>query len=105
MDLKIENIVPVFGYVVAKRLELEKKESKILDLSTDDSENIAEVINIGLGNPTPNGSYIPMQVRPTSIIIYEKGSEKPFKLDGVEYLFIDQKGILGTFEEGGKRHG
>ncbi len=91
---------PLGSRVLVKRLEEEEKEGKtsggiyIPDTAKEKPQR-GKIVAVGPGELNEEGKRIPMEVKKEDEILFGKYSGNEIKIDGVEYLIIQQSEILG----------
>ena len=92
-------LVPLSDRVVLKQLEAEEttKSGIILAGKAQEKPQEAEVIAVGPGGIV-DGKEVVMQVKPGDKVIYSKYSGNEVKLDGEEYIIVQQNDILAIVE-------
>lgn len=91
---------PLGSRVLVKRLEEEEKEGKtsggiyIPDTAKEKPQR-AKIVAVGPGELNEEGKRVPMEVKKEDEILFGKYSGNEIKIDGVEYLIIQQSEILG----------
>ena len=91
---------PLSNRVVIKFVEAEEKTSGgiFLTAAAQEKPQIAEVIAIGPGKITDNGTFAPMTVKVGDKVIMSKYAGTEVKVDGVEYTIVRQGDILAIVE-------
>lgn len=95
-------VKPLADRVVVKPLrESETTKSGIVIPDTVEKERPekGEVLEIGPGKLLENGSRHPMSVKVGDVVLFKKYGPDEFKLDGVEYLLLDESDIIGIIEK------
>jgi len=91
---------PLGSRVLVKRLE-EKEEGKtsggiyIPDTAKEKPQR-GKIVAVGPGELNEEGKRVPMEVKKDDEILFGKYSGSEVKIDGIEYLIIQQSEILGT---------
>ena len=94
---------PLGSRVLVKRLEEEEKEGKtsggiyIPDTAKEKPQR-GKIVAVGPGELNEEGKRVPMEVKKGDEILFGKYSGSEVKIDGVEYLIIQQSEILGIVE-------
>ncbi|MNX36488.1 10 kDa chaperonin [compost metagenome] len=70
----------------------------VLPDTAQEKPQMGEVIAVGPGRILDNGERSKMDVAAGNKIVYKTYSGTPVKLDGNEYLLLDEKDILGIVE-------
>jgi chaperonin GroES len=68
------------------------------DTATKEKPVKGEIIAAGPGKIGEDGKRLPMDVKVGDKVMYGKYSGTEFKIDGDEYLIIEQNDILGIFK-------
>ena len=92
---------PTFDNVVLKFVEAEKvtKSGIVLPDTAKERPQIAEVIAVGPGVYDNNGILIPMNVKEGDKVICAKYAGTEVKVDGTEYMIVEQHKILSIVED------
>jgi chaperonin GroES len=93
---------PLGARVLAKRAEEEEQKSTggiIIPDTAKEKPQRGTVIAVGTGRTKDDGSRIPMDVKDGDEVLFGKYSGKEVKIDGVEYLILDEDEILGIIEK------
>lgn len=91
---------PLGSRVLVKRLEEEEKEGKtsggiyIPDTAKEKPQR-GKIVAVGPGELNEEGKRVPMEVKKGDEILFGKYSGSEVKIDGIEYLIIQQSEILG----------
>lgn len=93
-------IRPLGDRILVKPLEAKevKKGGIIIPDTAKEKPQEGEVIAAGKGKTADDGKLIPMEVKAGDKILYGKYSGNEVKLDGVEYLIMNQDDVLGILE-------
>ena len=91
---------PLSNRVVIKFEEAEEKTKTgiILTASAQEKPQVAEVVAIGPGKLTDNGTVAAMTVKVGQRVIASKYAGNVVKLDGVEYTILSEDDILAIVE-------
>lgn len=94
------DFVPIRDRILVKKIEDAMKTKSGLVLSDDTKERPTkgDVLAVGDGKLNNDGKLIPMVIKPGDCIVYPKYAGHPIKLDGVEYLILDENEVLGTIK-------
>lgn len=94
-------IKPLGDRVLVKPLEEKevKKGNIIIPDTAKEKPQQGEVIAVGKGKMTEDGKLLPMEVKVGDKVLYGKYSGTEIKIDGQEYLILNQDDILGIIEE------
>ena len=94
-------IKPIKDNIVVKRLEedAEKKVGSIIIPDTAKEKPLtAEVVAVGSGRVLKDGKKVPLEVKVGDKVLVGKYSGSEVKLDGTEYLILQEDEILGIVE-------
>ena len=93
-------IRPLADRVVVKLVEAEEKTKSglILTASAQEKPQVAEVVAVGPGARTEDGTLIPIDVTVGQKVITSKYSGTEIKLDGTEYIIVKCSDILAVVE-------
>ncbi|MCR4783207.1 MAG: co-chaperone GroES [bacterium] len=94
------NIRPLGDRVVVKRLASEQKTAGGIYIpeSAQEKPMKCEVMAVGTGKLLDNGKRNHMEVEVGQTILLGKYSGTEIKLDGEEYVIVDQREIMGVIE-------
>lgn len=89
---------PLGARVLVKRLEAEEKSSGgiILPEAAQERPREGKVVAVGPGKLDDNGEPMGMSVKEDDIVIYASFGGTEIKIDGEEYLIIDEDDILAV---------
>ena len=92
-------LVPLGDRVVLKQLEAEEttKSGIVLPGQAQEKPQQAEVIAVGPGGVV-DGKEVKMEVEAGNKVIYSKYAGTEVKLDGEEYIIVNQNDILAIVE-------
>jgi chaperonin GroES len=92
--------VPIRDRLLVKKIEDSMKTKSGLTLSDDTKERPTkgEVLAVGEGKLNEDGKLIPMVIKKGDQIVYPKYAGHPIKLDGIEYLILDENEVLGIMK-------
>ena len=93
-------VKPLQDRVVVKMVEAEEttKSGILLTASAKEKPQIAEIIAVGPGARTEDGTLIPLDVKVGQKVITSKYSGTEIKLDGQEYIIVKCSDILAVVE-------
>ena len=99
MKNKNFKIQPLFDYVLIKPLEEETKTPSgiLLPESVKEKPQIGQVMAIGPGG-FDDGKKLPMVVKVGQKVMYKKWGGNEVKVEGEEWLLVEQKDILAIVE-------
>jgi chaperonin GroES len=89
-------IQPLFSYVLIKAVQAETTTSFgiVLPDSAKEKPQIGEVIAVGTGFGSEDGRENKMIVKAGDKVVYKKWGGNEVKVDGQEYLLVEQKDIM-----------
>lgn len=92
------DFVPIRDRLLVKKINDTMKTKSGLVLSDDTKERPTkgDVLAVGDGKYNDDGKLIPMIIKSGDRIVYPKYAGHPIKLDGVEYLILEEHEVLGT---------
>ena len=95
------NIKPMGNRVVLRPTKKEEKTNSgiILPDSVGDKPQTAEVIAVGDGGQTPNGTPYTMSVKVGDTVLMSKFPGQETTVDGEDVLIIPEQEILAVLEE------
>ena len=93
-------IKPLGDRVVLKRLASEQKTAGgvILPDNAQEKPMQGEVVAVGSGKVLDNGQRNQMDVSVGQKVLFGKYAGTEVKVDGQDYIILDQREILGVFE-------
>lgn len=92
---------PLNEHVVVKPTSKEEKTASgifLPDTVSKEKPEQGEVIAVGPGKLSENGVRLPMSVKVGDKIIFTKYSPNEVKVDGAEYLILNESDILAIIE-------
>ena len=91
---------PLHDRVVVKRVEEEKKTAGgiIIPDTATEKPSEGEIIAVGAGARDDSGNVIAMDVKVGDRILFGKWGGTEVKIDGEEYLIMQEKDIMGVME-------
>lgn len=94
------NLSPLFDYVLIEPLEGEEKTSGgiLLPDSAKEKPQKGKVIATGPGGLNDEGKPTKMFVKKGDIVFYKKWGGNEVKVEGKEFLLVEQKDILAIVE-------
>ena len=93
---------PLADRVVVKPLrEDETTKSGIVIPNTVEKERPekGEILEVGPGKILENGELRPVSVKIGDIVLFKKYSPDEFKLDGEDYLLLEESDLIGLLEK------
>lgn len=99
-EIKKANIKPLFDNVLIKPLEAEAKTASgiLLPDTAKEKPQIGLVMAVGLGALNENGKVVPMVVRVNQKVMYKKWGGNEVKVQGEEWMLVEQKDILAIVD-------
>ncbi len=100
MSIKSTSIKPLFDTVLIKPLEEEQKTPSgiLLPDSAKEKPQMGLVMAVGPGGITEDGKTVPMVVKKGQKVMYKKWGGNEIKVEGKEWLLVEQKDILAVIE-------
>lgn len=100
MLIKPKAIKPLFDYVLVKPLEDETKTPSgiLLPETAKEKPQVGQIMAVGTGGVTDDGKKIPMVVKVGQKVMYKKWGGNEIKVQGEEWLLVEQKDILAVIE-------
>ncbi len=94
------NITPLFDNVLIKPLQAEEKlpSGIILPDSAKEKPQMGEIMAIGPGGSDEKGSPVSMVVKVGQKVMYKKWGGNEIKVNGEEWMLVEQKDILAIVE-------
>ena len=92
---------PLSDNVLLKRVEESKVTAGgiVLPDSAKERSSRGTVISTGPGRLEDDGSRSEMNVKKGDVVIFESYAPREVKLDGEEYLIVDQSSIIAVIED------
>jgi chaperonin GroES len=93
-------IQPLFDNVLIRPLELEGKlpSGIILPDTAKEKPQMGEIMAVGPGSVDDKGKEIKMSVKVGQKVMYKKWGGNEIKVDGKEWMIVEQKDILAIVE-------
>jgi len=94
------NVKPLGDRVIVQPIETEdvKKGGIIIPDTAKEKPQEGKVVAVGAGKRDDNGKLIPMDVKKGDRVLYSKYGGTEIKVDGKEYLIMEESQILGILE-------
>lgn len=94
------NIKPLFDNVLIKPLEAEEKTASgiILPDTAKEKPQMGKVMAVGDGAFNDEGKRIPMALKVGQKVMYKKWGGNEIKVDGEEWILVEQKDILAIID-------
>src|SRR5437870_2538867 len=91
---------PLHDRVLVKRLEEQdaKHGSLIIPDTAKEKPQEGQVIAVGTGRVTDDGTNLPLAVKTGDRILFSKYAGNEIKLDGEEFLIMKEDDVLGILE-------
>jgi chaperonin GroES len=96
---------PLHDRIVIKRIEAEAKTAAgiIIPDTAKEKPQEGEIIAVGPGGRDELGKLIPIDVKVGDRILFGKWSGTEVKIDGEEYLIMNEGDVMGVLVEGQAR--
>ncbi|ERJ13387.1 co-chaperone GroES [Haloplasma contractile] len=93
-------IKPLGQRVLLEKVEVEKTTVSgiVLPDSVKEEKNIGKVVALGTGKKLDDGSRVEFDVKPGDRVVFSPYSTTETKVDGNEYLIIEEKEILAIID-------
>ena len=93
------NVRPLHDRILVRRMAEEEKTAGgiIIPDTAKEKPQRGEVVAAGKGRVTEDGKVLPLEVKVGDKVLFSKYVGTEFKLDGVEYLMINEGEVLGVF--------
>ncbi|MCL5676208.1 MAG: co-chaperone GroES [Patescibacteria group bacterium] len=100
MTVQKVNLKPLFDYVLIKPLEAEEKTPSgiLLPDSAKEKPQTGLIMAVGTGAVTDDGKTLPIVVKVGQKVMYKKWGGNEVKVNGEEWLLVEQKDILAIVE-------
>lgn len=100
MIIKSNSLKPLFDNVLVRPLDGESKTPSgiLLPETAKEKPQIGKVMATGPGGTDDSGKKIPMVVKAGQKVMYKKWGGNEVKVDGEEWLLVEQKDILAIIE-------
>jgi chaperonin GroES len=94
-------IQPLSDKVLVERLEAENKTAGgiVLPDTAKEKPQKGRVVNVGKGKTLDDGTIKPMQVKKGDIVLFTSYAGTEIKVDGKEYLIMDESDIMAVIEK------
>jgi len=92
------NVRPLHDRVLVRRMAEEEKTAGgiIIPDTAKEKPQRGEVVATGKGRITEDGKTLPLEVKVGDKVLFSKYSGTELKLDGKEYLMINENDVLGV---------
>lgn len=94
------NVRPLHDRVLVRRLESEEKTAGgiIIPDSAKEKPMEGEIISVGTGHKSEDGSVTPLDVKAGDIVLFTKWAGTEVKVDGEELMIMKESDILAIVE-------
>jgi chaperonin GroES len=95
------NIRPLYDRIVVKRIEEQEttRNGIVIPDSAKEKPQEGEVMAIGKGKRLEGGEMVALDVKVGDRILFGKWSGTEVKIDGVEYLIMNESDVMGVLVE------
>lgn len=95
-----QKIQPLFDNVLIKPLEAETKlpSGLVLPDSAKEKPQIGQVMAVGTGGTDDKGNPVNIMVKVGQKVMYKKWGGNEVKVEGAEWMIVEQKDILAIVE-------
>lgn len=95
-----QTITPLFDNVLIKPLEAEQKlpSGLVLPDTAKEKPQMGEIMAVGSGGTDDKGNPVKMMVKVGQKVMYKKWGGNEIKVEGVEWMIVEQKDILAIVE-------
>ena len=92
------NVRPLHDRILVRRMAEEEKTAGgiIIPDTAKEKPQRGEVVAAGKGRVTEDGKVLPLEVKVGDKILFGKYSGTELKLDGKDYLMINENDVLGV---------
>ena len=92
---------PLHDRVVVERIDAEAKSAGgiIIPDTAQEKPSQGEIIAVGPGGRDEAGKLIPIDLKKGDRVLFGKWSGTEVKLDGVDYLIMNESDIMGVLQE------
>jgi chaperonin GroES len=93
---------PLHDRIIVRRLEEgeQKSGSIIIPDTAKEKPQRGEVIAVGNGKVSDDGTRVPLDIKAGDLILFGKYTSQEVKLDGDEYLIMREDEVLAVIETG-----
>jgi len=98
-------IRPLYDRIVVKRIEEQEtvKGGIIIPDTAKEKPQEAEVVAVGRGKRLEDGTLVALDVKPGDRILFGKYTGSEIKVDGEEFLIMQEDDVLGVFQNNSKK--
>lgn len=95
-----QTITPLFDNVLIKPLDAEQKlpSGLVLPDSAKEKPQMGEVMAVGSGTTDDKGNAVKIVVKVGQKVMYKKWGGNEIKVEGKEWMIVEQKDILAVVE-------
>ncbi len=95
-----QKIQPLFDNVLIKPLEGEEKlpSGIVLPDSAKEKPQVGQVMAVGTGGTDDKGNPVKIQIKVGQKVMYKKWGGNEVKVNGQEWMIVEQKDILAIVE-------
>lgn len=93
---------PLADHVVVEIVTKEEKTASgifLPDTASKEKPQTGKVIAVGIGKVTENGTRVAPEVKAGDEVVFAKYSGTEVKLDGKEYLILNERDLLAVIEK------
>jgi chaperonin GroES len=96
---------PLHDRIVIKRIDAEAKTASgiIIPDTAKEKPQQGEVVAVGPGRRDEAGKLVPIDVKARDRVLFGKWSGTEVKIDGVEYLIMNESDVIGVMLQGETR--
>lgn len=100
MATKTVTLKPLHDRIVVEAVAREEKTAGgiILPDTAQEKPMMGRVVAVGTGKVLDNGKVIPLEVKVGDKVLYGKYSGTEVKVDGEQFLIMQERELLGVFE-------
>jgi|APSaa5957512622_1039677.scaffolds.fasta_scaffold15625_2 chaperonin GroES len=94
-------IRPLYDKIIVKRFEAQEKTDSgiIIPDTAKEKPYEGEIIAVGKGTVKEDGTLVPLEVKKGDLIIFGKYAGTEIKLDGEDYLMMQESDVFGIVEK------
>ncbi len=95
-----KTITPLFDNVLVKPLEAEQRlpSGLVLPDTAKEKPQMGEIMAVGAGTTDEKGNPVKMVVKVGQKVMYKKWGGNEIKVEGEEWMIVEQKDILAIIE-------
>lgn len=93
-------VSPLGDRVLVQAMEVEERTASgiVLPDTAKEKPQQAKVIAVGTGRILDNGQKVPLEIQEGDTVIYSKFAGTEVKIDGQEYLILNERDILAKVD-------